>query len=414
MSPENTTRGRILAISDAPFLATGYGTQSSALMSEMVNRGWEVFHFACNFLPPKDQKPDPALQLYRGIRNIMLDTNKGPEHYYPSSEIVKHWYDALHPDIVWSLIDFHLVAPYLMLGSDFIERWVHWLPVDSYIRTWSIFERKLKYLVYMTDFGREIESQSTGPMHFNSRIYLGADTSVFRPLPDKHTVKSRHGLQKFFVILTVARHQPRKMVYHTAHAVCAFLRSHPDSFWVCKANPDDVMMKQETEEERNLLKLVESYGVKGRVLFVPQVLPTNELNDMYNTADAFISLTGGEGFNLPLAEAMLAGTPCIVTSSTSGPELLKGGELGFLAALKPQKKFVRLYGTFFDIASLEDAQKHLETCYKNWKSNYSMLADMIAKAREFALGNFSHKAIADQWESVFSMIKEAAAQQPRT
>jgi glycosyltransferase involved in cell wall biosynthesis len=58
----------------------------------------------------------------------------------------------------------------------------------------------------------------------------------------------------------------------------------------------------------------------GEVVLVGQVLPT-ELDALYRAADAFVDPSLYEGFGLPVIEAMSRGLPCVVTSSSSLPEV---------------------------------------------------------------------------------------------
>jgi glycosyltransferase involved in cell wall biosynthesis len=58
----------------------------------------------------------------------------------------------------------------------------------------------------------------------------------------------------------------------------------------------------------------------GEVVLVGQVLPA-ELDSLYRAADAFVYPSLYEGFGLPVIEAMSRGLPCVVSSSSSLPEV---------------------------------------------------------------------------------------------
>jgi|PlaIllAssembly_1097288.scaffolds.fasta_scaffold02300_2 glycosyltransferase involved in cell wall biosynthesis/GT2 family glycosyltransferase len=399
-------RGRILAITDAPFAETGYGNQSEKILSELVKRGWEVYHICGNYFPNGKEKIDSeGFMHHKGIKCILNPKIwEGPDNLYPSKEMVKEWFDKLNPDCVWTLNDFYRVCNYIELGNEFIKKWVHWLPVDNNIgdKHWGQLENQLKFFVFLTRFGEEMESPLLPNVMYKTMIYHGINPEEFKPL-DKKKVKEGHGFKDMFVMTTVARHQPRKMVYHTANAVYKFMQSHPDSMWVCKANPDDPAMKDEPEMERDLVKLAKSYGVDNRVMFVPMNMPTDQLNDLYNSGDIFITLPGGEGFNIPVAESMMAGVPCIVTNSTSGPELLNGGELGVLVPVET-KKYVQRFATLYDIADLDKAIAGLEMAYKDWKTGSKILIEAGMECRRYAIEKFGLQQVASQWEEVFWRI----------
>jgi glycosyltransferase involved in cell wall biosynthesis len=400
-------RGRILAITDAPFAETGYGNQSDKILSELVKRGWEVYHICGNYYPSgKELLDSEGFMIHKGIKCILYPKIwEGPVNLYASKEFVKEWYDKLQPDCIWTLNDFYRVAPYLDLGEDFIKKWVHWLPVDNEVpdTQWAQFENKLNFLVFLTKFGEKYKSPLVPDVKYKTVIYHGINPDEFKPL-DKALIKDNHGMKDKFVITTIARHQPRKMVYHTAHAVCRFLQKHEDAIWICKCNPDDPAMMNEPESERDLNKLVKSYGVEAHVMFVPINLPTDQMNDLYNTGDVFICLTGGEGFNIPVAESMMAGVMTIVTNSTSGPELSDNGEVGILIPVET-KKYVAKFTTLYDIASLDEAVEALEHVYNDWKIKGSkVLKEAGEKSRAYAIEKFGITPVVDQWEDVLWRI----------
>ena len=397
-------KGRILSVTDAPFAETGYGNQSDKILSELVKRGWEVYHICGNYYPNENEiKDKDGYRMHKGIKCILYPKIwQGMDHLYPDKEFVKDVYDRIHPDCIWTMNDFYRTASYLDLGEEFVNKWVHWLPIDNNTSDdyWAKFENKLHFLVFMTKFGEEYESHLTPDVKYKNTIYLGVNPDEFKPLPDKLKIKDNHGMKNKFVITTVGRHQPRKMIYHTANAVCKFLQKHGDAYWVCKCNPDDGAMREEPENERDLNKLVKSYNVEKQVMFVANNLPTDQMNDLYNTGDIFISLSGGEGFNIPVAEAMMAGVVPIITNSTSGPELLNDGELGVLVSVDT-KKFVNAFKTTYDVANLDEAVVGLEYAYDDWKNkNSKILKEAGVDCRKYAIEKFGISTIADQWENV--------------
>lgn len=70
---------------------------------------------------------------------------------------------------------------------------------------------------------------------------------------------------------------------------------------------------------------VEKLGLQGKVLF-PGYIPASELPLWYRAADLFVYPSLYEGFGLPPLEAMAAGSPVIVSRSSSLPEMM--GEAG--------------------------------------------------------------------------------------
>ena len=61
-------------------------------------------------------------------------------------------------------------------------------------------------------------------------------------------------------------------------------------------------------------------GAPGEVVLVGQVLPA-ELDALYRAADAFVYPSLYEGFGIPVLEAMSRALPCVVSTSSSLPEV---------------------------------------------------------------------------------------------
>eukprot|EP00930_Biecheleria_cincta_P046008 TRINITY_DN31726_c0_g1_i1.p1 TRINITY_DN31726_c0_g1~~TRINITY_DN31726_c0_g1_i1.p1 ORF type:complete len:665 (+),score=90.75 TRINITY_DN31726_c0_g1_i1:87-2081(+) len=82
-----------------------------------------------------------------------------------------------------------------------------------------------------------------------------------------------------------------------------------------------------TDPDSDIPQLFQTLGklqadFEDRLLLFREVLPTNELPKLYHAADAFVLPTHGEGWGLPLIEAMASGLPTIATGW--------GGQMDFM------------------------------------------------------------------------------------
>ena len=79
---------------------------------------------------------------------------------------------------------------------------------------------------------------------------------------------------------------------------------------------------------RQLRNEVVKRGLEGKVLF-PGFIDDEDLPAVYSAATVFVFPSLAEGFGLPPLEAMACGTPCVVSNSSSLPEVTGSAALLF-------------------------------------------------------------------------------------
>jgi len=94
---------------------------------------------------------------------------------------------------------------------------------------------------------------------------------------------------------------------------------------------DDVLLFLHTQRNFhagwNLDKLIRLFGITDKVVFTdnlkgPRGVADSELNLIYNICNVFLTTTVGEGFGLPILEAMAVGKPVVYHNVTSVPEII--------------------------------------------------------------------------------------------
>jgi glycosyltransferase involved in cell wall biosynthesis len=416
---------KILAIADAAFASTGYGNQSDIVLTRLVERGWDVYQLQCNAFTLHRCEPGDEYPMYKGIK-IIPNTEiakLGTEGLYGTKESIWEIYNKIKPDVIWSCNDFYRIAGLTEFPQEFIDKFVYWNPIDNpYMPdNWSgdkdHFLNRMRFVIFMSHFGWEVQAKYLPHVMFMDAVYLGVPSKMFKPLYSKEELKNVTGFHGKFVIITVARHQPRKMVWKTANVVAKFLKNHPDTVWYCKTDPNDPSMASYPECQKDLISIMKKEGVEPRegvetrVFFEPRQFSIEQMNELYNTGDVFIHISGGEGFGIPYVESMMAGTPCILSDNTTSPELTGGWKFGLPVKIK-DKVTLAAFNSTYDLADEDDAYKQLEFTYNDWKNGSKWLKEAGKKAREFHIKWCDADVIVDKWEEYFYKMIEYNENKP--
>ena len=114
----------------------------------------------------------------------------------------------------------------------------------------------------------------------------------------------------------------------------------------------------------------------GNISFIDYTDSINELNDLYNEADVYLSLSVFETFGKTIAEAISCGTPCVVYNNTACPELVSGG-----------------CGYVVENHNVKDIYKYINKIRENGKNNYKEACKRKSE-NMFSLDKSMHKYIA--------------------
>jgi len=148
------------------------------------------------------------------------------------------------------------------------------------------------------------------------------DPKLFFPLNEdkKLEIRKKWGLLNKFIVGVVARNQGRKMLDRTVKAFAIFCKDRPDAILLMHTDPND------GAQIFNLMTLINRLKIQNRVVFTGATFHNaftyTQMNEVYNVMDVFLLTTSGEGFGVPIIEAMAVGIPQIVTDYTTTKELV--------------------------------------------------------------------------------------------
>jgi GT2 family glycosyltransferase len=262
-------------------LPTGYCTSCREILRALDDEGVRVaYRYAYG---PGSPIPHPEPHLARDYR---LDVMRGREiPRRPAVAVVFGQADA-----------FHRARGRRRVGFTMLE-------VDGFPRDWVRQANRMDEVWVPSEFNREgiLRSGLRRPVF---RIPLGVDTNYFHPGAKAHPNPAGE-----FVFLACFEWGERK-------APALLLKTFNETFRA--AEPVRLLCKiinrdpgAPLKEEIQALRLRSS---GGRISYLFNLdFPYAQLPSLYRSADCFVSVSRGEGWDLPLIEAMACGLPAIAT-----------------------------------------------------------------------------------------------------
>lgn len=151
--------------------------------------------------------------------------------------------------------------------------------------------------------------------------------SAYEPLP----VMGVHG----FVFLSVFKFEDRKGWRELVHAYCAAFSSadnvtlllhtylyNPPEELKAKSLWDTAVMHRLIDDHLSRVGCGTEKNRRPTIVFTGRSLTHFELLRLYRTADAYVSAHWGEGWGLPLSEAMAMGLPTVATNYSGNTEFM--------------------------------------------------------------------------------------------
>jgi len=155
------------------------------------------------------------------------------------------------------------------------------------------------------------------------RVVHNGVSSRFRPVTDETVLaeaRRRYSLPDRFVFWA-GDFRPEKNVLLLLQAWSRLQKRHFEPPALVLAGAHTIRYRQVRSEAAKL-------GLEGQVLF-PGFIGDEDLPAVYSAATLFVFPSLVEGFGLPPLEAMACGTPCVVSNSSSLPEVTGSAALLF-------------------------------------------------------------------------------------
>ena len=241
----------------------------------------------------------------------------------------------------------------------------------------------------------------------------GMDRYKFQPLFDKQSLRAKYDIpQDMFVFGNINKNQPRKDIGTTLLAFAEF-KQWFESQPVTPNRPSKVGLYLHCyHSDKTGIKVYvacERLGlVIGKDVFLPiedkynsNSYSTQEMNEVYNCLDCFVSTTTAEGWGLTITEAMSVGLPIICGNHTSLTEITDNGDL------------VYIVNDLVPHFQIEDAENVRLVLHPKSVCEQMINAWKDSATRKVSIKNYEHKfaeynwdKIADQWKlSIKRLLK---------
>lgn len=316
-------------LSDSAFLVTGYATIAREIANILADDGHNVYFFGSNYI---GQNLEPGIKFEDGKELKFRMIGQGREAYF--KDLLPIHTKQYNLDILIVLLDTFMVYPWFQQLDLSPAKVIWYFPSDGGGGMPLGCENVLRAAhapVAMAKFGqKQVEKMYGIKCH---HIPHAVDVSMFHPVSEerKLELKRSWSLQDKFVVGVVARNQGRKMLDRTIKAFALYAPKNPNAILLMHTDPDDAA------QVFHLPSLINRYGLANRVLFTGmryyKGFNYSQMNDIYNLMDVFLLTTSGEGFGIPIIEAMAAEIPVIATDYTTSRELVKDNKAGFVIDL---------------------------------------------------------------------------------
>jgi glycosyltransferase involved in cell wall biosynthesis len=310
---------RVTWYSNDPRLPTGYGEQTAQVIRRLAADGHAVA-VASNAGTVRYTSSWEGIPVYPGgLTQHSVDLIAGI-HAAHRGDILITLYD------VWVLPD---------LGVPMLS----WTPVDHDPVPPEVAEHAKRpnvRTIAMARFGQAALARAG----IESVYIPHALEPEFRPTPSDWRQRMGIPADAFVVSINSANRdtKDRKGFWQMFDALARFQRAHADVWvhlhtWTAKTMGGldlawwSLERGMDLDRVRKVLPMAYLVGDLSR----------RDMAEMYTASDVLLATSKGEGFGIPVIEAMACGTPAIVTDATAQPELV--GDTGWKVRWTPEPDF---------------------------------------------------------------------------
>lgn len=419
---------RILIITDSPRIYTGFANIGRHVATYLHNTGkWDVHYLGWFDSPGNKDIENFPFPIY----HTMLD-DKG--HFVREDSYAYRSFPAVHdhvqPDICMWVGDLWMACANIWNHTDKATRpspHILYNPVDhdplvritkhgggptgNFDLVWADQYRKFDDVVAYCKYGQDEINKVCGEELCKGFIHHGTDNKVYHPLSEDERIRYKKeifGLNpEDFLIITVARNQPRKLYPSMIQAVMRTIGKEGNrKIYYYSHCPMGDPVGWDLGMHINMLggscKMIGDHNNPSRFIFDDRLGvgagPSDEvMNQYYNAADLGLFIYNGEGWALPPMDCMAAGTATIMTEYSAPIDWAKGATY----FVKPQDILPEPNTGFMRATvSIDNIYKGIMDMYKN----DTMRRNIAGAGLRCAQSNDWENVILPQWGEYLDSI----------
>ena len=329
-------------------------------------------------------------------------------------------------DIVWVMNDIPVMSPTMSVLNDIRHKFkyankqtefkaVLYTPIDSPVN--EMFMNDLSFwdkLVTYTEYGKkQLEPYVSFGGYKIKVINHGVNTQDFYPIEnfDKKQAREKWKLPtESFIFGNINKNNSRKNIGGTLLSFKYFLSWYEKNKKEYNYNTEPMLylhMSPTDSTGINIYRAAKSLNI-DKHLFYPTkeeyikggAYTLEEMNEIYNCLDCYITTTGAEGWGLTVTEAMAVNLPVIVPMHTSLIEITDNGDACYPITIVNDHIQIADYENIRHIPDVKETANVMAKAYADIMSNNKPLL----AAQKDMVSRFDWDNIAEQWKSVFEEL----------
>ena len=311
---EKIENPHILWVSVGNHRNSGYGIISKYVTEYLISKNIDIITTNKDIFEPITY--NNVMQLPRGNSELFID-------------ILEEYVINFKRNVMISNIDVWAIPT--LYKEPLNKIWIPYVPIDSPITNCykyiNLF-KQAKHIITMSKFGYEQLKQYIDVSKL-SYIPVGVDTEIFKPVDKINKEKIKFNLFNLpsdaFLFGYVAQNiGMRKGLPELIKTFSKVSKLHKNAYLYLHTNPNGILSKLYGFD---LIDIINKYDVKDKVIMPVNDIfrypfPMDLMNKIYNAMDVYVSNSAGEGFGMPILEAMSSGIPVIAGKHSAQTELV--------------------------------------------------------------------------------------------